>query len=86
MRAADLGAARRATLSGDIVPVLAGAAFRNKGVQPLIDAVVAYLPSPKDVPPLVGQHPETEAEELRQVSDKEPLAAYVFKILTDAHG
>jgi elongation factor G len=80
-------ALRRATLANKAVPVLAGAAFRNKGVQPLLDAVVQYLPSPNDVPPIVGQNPDdSEKEEVRKPSDNAPLAALAFKIVTDSHG
>ncbi len=80
-------AIRRVTLGNRAVAVLCGAAFRNKGVQPLLDAVVAYLPSPKDVPPLVGRDPQRpDVEVVRTVSDKEPLAALAFKIATDSHG
>jgi elongation factor G len=71
---------RRETLSGQIVPVLCGAALRNKGVQLLLDAVVDYLPSPLDVPPVKGVHPETGAEELRGPDLKEPFCALAFKI------
>ena len=71
---------RRETLAGRIVPVLCGSALRNKGVQPVLDAVVDYLPSPLDVPPVKGVHPDTGAEEVRRASEKEPFAALAFKI------
>jgi len=65
------------------VPVLCGAALRNKGIQPVLDAVVNYLPSPEDVPPVKGINPKTKLEEVRHSSDKEPLAALAFKIMLD---
>ncbi|MBC7235301.1 MAG: elongation factor G [Chloroflexi bacterium] len=74
---------RRATLAGQLVPVLCGAALRNKGVQPVLDAIVDYLPSPLDVPPIRGVHPETGEEIVRHADPQEPLAALVFKIVTD---
>jgi elongation factor G len=76
---------REATLSLRAVPVLCGSAFRNKGVQPLLDAVVDYLPSPLDVPPVEGRHPETGEPIVRKASDDEPLAALAFKVATDKH-
>ncbi len=76
---------RTATLSGKIVPVLCGTALKNKGVQPLLDAVVDYLPSPIDVPPVIGLNPEVEAEETRSANDDEPFSALAFKIATDPH-
>ncbi len=74
---------RRCTIAGSVVPVLCGSALRNKGIQPLIDAVVAYLPSPLDVPPVIGLNPKTEEEETRKPLDSEPLAAIAFKIAND---
>ncbi|MGH2368660.1 MAG: elongation factor G, partial [Chloroflexota bacterium] len=74
---------RRATLTGKLVPVLCGAALRNKGVQRLLDAVVEYLPSPLDVPPIVGTVPGTDREEERGPSDDEPFSALAFKIVAD---
>ena len=68
-----------------LVPVLCGAAFKNKGVQPLLDAVVDFLPSPLDVPPVEGQHPHTGAPEVRKADDNEPFAALAFKLMTDKH-
>ncbi|MFQ5946698.1 MAG: elongation factor G [Anaerolineae bacterium] len=78
-------ALRKATLRSELVPVLCGAALRNKGVQPLLDAVIDYLPSPLDVPPIVGQVPGTEDEEVRTVDQEQPLAALVFKIVSDPY-
>jgi elongation factor G len=76
-------AIRKATISLQIVPVMCGSALRNKGVQPLLDAVVHYLPSPEDIPPITGLNPVTKLEEIRASSDKEPLAALAFKIMQD---
>lgn len=78
-------ALRRATLEGRLVPVLCGAALRNKGVQPLLDAVNYYLPSPLDIPPITGIHPKTEKEEVRSAEGKEPFAALAFKIVSDPY-
>ena len=77
------GAIRQAGLELKIVPVLCGAAFRNKGVQLLLDAVVDYLPSPLDVPPLRGIHPTSQKEEERPPKDEAPFSALAFKIMTD---
>ena len=74
---------RAATIAGKIVPVLCGAALRNKAVQPLLDAVVAYLPSPLDVPPVTGTDPKTGEELVRRPSDEDPFAALAFKIAAD---
>ena len=74
---------RKGTLSQDFVPVLCGTAFKNKGVQPLLDAVVAYLPSPTDIPAIRGVKPGTDIEEDRRPSDAEPLSALAFKIMND---
>ena len=76
-------ALRNATISLKIVPVLCGAALRNKGIQPLLDAVIDYLPSPEDIPPVKGINPVTKKEEVRHSSDKEPLSALAFKIMLD---
>ena len=76
-------AVRKETISLKIVPVLCGAALRNKGIQPLLDAVIDYLPSPEDIPPVKGINPVTKKEEVRHSSDKEPLAALAFKIMMD---
>ena len=74
---------RKGALSQDFVPVLCGTAFKNKGVQPLLDAVVAYLPSPTDIPAIRGVKPGTDIEEDRRPSDAEPLSALAFKIMND---
>jgi elongation factor G len=74
---------RAGTVSGSLVPVLCGSAFRNKGVQPLLDAVVDYLPSPLEVPPIEGYRPESNELDVRHADDSEPFAALVFKIMTD---
>ncbi len=74
---------REATLKFELVPVLCGAALRNKGIQPLLDAIVDYLPSPLDVPPITGYNPLTKEYETRLSSEKEPLAALAFKIMMD---
>ncbi|MGH9671030.1 MAG: elongation factor G, partial [Terriglobales bacterium] len=76
---------REATLRAKAVPVLCGSAFRNKGVQPLLDAVVDYLPSPLDVPPVEGTRPGKGDVVQRKPSDDEPLAALAFKIANDRH-
>ena len=78
-------AVRKGVLSGKIVPVLGGTAFKNKGVQKLLDAVVAYLPAPSDMPPVKGTNPRTLEHEERKVSDDEPFAAIAFKIMTDPY-
>ena len=78
-------AIRQGTLSGDCVPILTGTAFKNKGVQPLLDSVVEYLPSPLDLPPVEGIEPRSEEITKRSVSDDEPFAALAFKIMTDPH-
>src|SRR5439155_5603634 len=79
-------ALRKAVISGGLVPVLCGASFKNKGVQALLDAVIDYLPSPMDIPPIQGhlpQHDDTHVE--RCASDAEPFAALAFKIATDPY-
>ena len=76
---------RKATLKGTMVPVLAGSALKNIGVQQVLDAVVRYLPSPVDVPAVVGTNPYTEKEEKRGADDDEPLAALAFKIASDSY-
>src|SRR5262245_18442330 len=75
---------RKAVISGAFYPVLAGSAFKNKGVQPLLDAVVDYLPSPLDVPPIKGVDPKGN-EVVRKPDDKEPFAALAFKIMDDPY-
>ena len=78
-------ALRRGTIELKFFPMLCGAAFKNKGVQPLLDAVVDYLPSPLDIPPIKGVNPSTGEEEERVASYDEPFAALAFKILTDPY-
>jgi elongation factor G len=78
-------ALRTATLANEVVPVLCGSAFKNKGVQPMLDAVVEYLPSPLDLPPTVGTRPGKEETEERAVDDSAPFAALAFKIMTDPY-
>ena len=78
-------AIRQGTLSGDCVPILTGTAFKNKGVQPLLDSVVEYLPSPLDLPPVEGIEPRSEEITKRSVSDDEPFAALAFKLMTAPH-
>jgi len=78
-------ALRAATLQLHAVPVLCGSAFKNKGVQTLLDAVVEYLPSPLDVPPVEGTDLRTEKPATRKASDDEPFAALVFKLMSDKH-
>jgi len=76
-------ALRKGTISLEITPVLCGSAFKNKGVQLLLDAIVDYLPSPLDIPPVTGIRPSDDAEVVRTASDDEPFAALAFKIMTD---
>ncbi len=76
---------RRATINRELVPVLCGSAFKNKGIQPLLDAVIDYLPSPLDVPPVRGINPKTGQEEERKPLDEEPFCAYVFKVMSDPY-
>ncbi|MBJ7347095.1 MAG: elongation factor G [Thermoleophilaceae bacterium] len=76
-------AIRKATLDMSMTPVLCGSSFKNKGVQPLLDAVIDYLPTPLDVPAITGHHPKTDAEETRDASDDAPFSALAFKIATD---
>ena len=80
-----IAAMRQATIAGDIIPVLCGAAFKNKGVRRLMDAIIDYLPSPLDLPPVIGAQKESNAEILRQPRDDSPLAALAFKIQSDKH-
>ncbi|MGH2591494.1 MAG: elongation factor G, partial [Actinomycetota bacterium] len=77
-------AVRRATLAGEGVPVLCGSAFKNKAIQPLLDAIVSYLPAPTDVPPVEGHTPDGEHAE-RKPEDTEPLSGLVFKIMSDSY-
>jgi len=76
-------AIRKATIAIKVTPVLCGAAFKNKGVQQLLDGVVAYLPSPLDIPAIEGLNPEKTAPVIRRADDREPFSALVFKIMTD---
>ncbi len=76
-------AIRRGTVAGKIVPVFTGASARNKGVQPLLDAVCEFLPSPLDIPPVKGINPDTQKEEERRTDPNEPLSALAFKIMSD---
>jgi len=78
-------AVRKATIEMTIHPVMCGSSFKNKGVQTMLDAVMAYLPSPMDVEGIIGINPDTELEELRKPSNDEPLAALAFKIATDPY-
>ena len=78
-------ALREATLAGKLQPVLCGSALRNKGIQPLLDAVVHYLPSPMEIPPVEGVNPYTEKVESRPADSDAPLAALIFKIATDPY-
>ena len=81
---AELKAAiRKATINVEFFPVLCGSAFKNKGVQMMLDAVIDYLPSPLDIPAIKGVNPDTDEEEERPASDEEPFAALAFKIMTD---
>ncbi len=74
---------RKGAVSGNFIPVLTGSAFKNKGVQPLLDAVVDYLPSPLDVPAIAGTSPDGETEMTRESGDDEPFSALAFKVMTD---
>lgn len=80
----DIRAAiRRTTLSNKLVPVLCGSALKNKGIQPLLDAIVYYLPAPSDIPPVEGIHPKTGKATTRPYSEDAPFAALAFKVVTD---
>ncbi|MBE6646335.1 MAG: elongation factor G [Ruminococcaceae bacterium] len=76
-------ALRKATINNEIVPVVCGTSYRNKGVQKLLDAIVDFMPSPLDIPAIKGVNPRTEEEEERPASDEEPFSALAFKIMTD---
>jgi elongation factor G len=78
-------ALRAGTLADEITPALLGSAFKNKGVQPLLDAVIDYLPSPLDVPPVIGVDPKTESEAQRLPSDTQPFSALAFKVMSDPY-
>ena len=79
-------ALRRATISNQVQPVICGSAFKNKGVQPLLDAVVAFLPSPLDIPPIEGLDLKNDTQVIRHSDDSEPFSALVFKIMGDQFG
>jgi len=80
-------ALRKATIAGDVLPMLCGSAFKNKGVQPLLDAVVDFLPSPIDAKPIVGTDPKDDTKKITRLpDDKQPFAALAFKIATDPYG
>ncbi len=74
---------RKATINNDMVPVVCGTSYRNKGVQQVLDAIIDYMPAPTDVEDIKGVNPDTEEEEVRHSSDEEPFAALAFKIATD---
>ena len=76
-------AVRRMTIANEMVPVLCGSAYKNKGIQLLLDAIVYYMPAPTDIPSITGVVPKTEKEEARHSSDTEPFSALAFKIMTD---
>ncbi|MBM3145722.1 MAG: elongation factor G [Chloroflexi bacterium] len=78
-------ALRRAVIAGELTPVFCGTSLRNKGVQPVLDAVVDYLPSPLDIPPVRGYRPNSDEELVRPAEDTAPLSALVFKIVTDPY-
>ncbi|MCX7947445.1 MAG: elongation factor G [candidate division WOR-3 bacterium] len=80
-----LRAIRKSTLAFEVVPVICGSSFKNKGIQPLLDAVVDFLPSPIDLPPIKGINPNTNLEELRKSDENQPLTALAFKIMTDPY-
>ena len=76
-------ALRKATIANEIVPVVCGTSYRNKGVQKLLDAIIDFMPAPTDIPPIAGINPKTDEEEVRHSSDTEPFSALAFKIMTD---
>ena len=76
---------RKATIENEIVPITCGTSYRNKGVQPLLDAIVDYMPAPTDVEAIKGVNPDTDEEEVRHSSDEEPFSALAFKIATDPY-
>ena len=77
------GAIRKATIACEMTPVTCGTSYRNKGVQPLLDAIVDYMPAPTDIPPIAGVNPDTSEEDHRPASDSAPFSALAFKIMTD---
>ena len=78
-------ALRKATIANQIVPVVCGTSYKNKGVQKLLDAVIDYMPAPTDIPAIKGVNPDTEEEDERHASDEEPFSALAFKIMTDPY-
>jgi elongation factor G len=76
---------RKGTIANKFNPVFCGSAFKNKGIQPLLDAVINYLPSPIDIPPVKGNNADTNEEETREANDEAPFSALAFKIMTDPH-
>ncbi|MGI9557609.1 MAG: elongation factor G, partial [Solirubrobacterales bacterium] len=76
---------RMATIAGDLVPILCGSAFKNKGVQPLLGAIIDYLPSPLDVPAMEGHRPDGAEHVTRKADDNEPFSALIFKLMSDPH-
>ena len=78
-------AIRKATVNNEMVPITCGTSYKNKGVQKLLDAIVDYMPSPLDIPPIKGVTPKTDEEEERKASDEEPFSALAFKIMTDPY-
>jgi elongation factor G len=80
-----MNALRKSVINVNLIPVLCGSAFKNKGVQMLLDAIVDYMPSPLDVPPIEGENPETGEVETREASDDSPFSALAFKIMTDPY-
>ena len=78
-------AIRQATVAVEMIPVVCGTSYRNKGVQKLLDAIVDYMPAPTDIPPIKGVNPRTDEEEERKSSDDEPFSALAFKIMTDPY-
>ncbi|MCL1803489.1 MAG: elongation factor G [Eubacteriaceae bacterium] len=78
-------ALRKACIASSIIPVVCGSSFRNKGVQKMLDAIVDYLPSPLDIPPITGTNPKSGEIAIRQASESDPFSALVFKIMTDAY-
>jgi len=80
-----LNALRKSVINVDLIPVLCGSAFKNKGIQMLLDSIIDFMPSPLDVPPVEGENPETGEVEIRKASDDEPFSALAFKIMTDPY-
>ena len=78
-------ALRKAVLAASVIPVLCGSSLRNKGVQPMLDAVIEYLPSPLDLPPVIGTDPRTDEAAIRVASENEPFSALAFKIVSDPY-